>query len=69
MRARRPVQEKSMAGIGRRFPVPVVPIPFRSYKAQGLEILTDLGEQVYGTGGCGRCRMDGCVSGSDAEGV
>jgi len=48
VRARRDMQEKYLAEIGRRFPVPVVQIPLLPQEVKGLDMLTHLGEQVFG---------------------
>lgn len=48
VRARRTMQEKYLAEIGRRFPVPLVQIPLLPQEVKGLDMLTALGEQVYG---------------------
>jgi len=48
VRARRAMQEHYLAEIGRRFPVPLVQIPLLPLEVRGLEMLTALGEQVYG---------------------
>ncbi len=47
-RARRAMQEKYLAEIARRFPVPVVEIPLLPHEVKGLTVLVRLGEQVYG---------------------
>jgi arsenite-transporting ATPase len=46
--SRRAMQEKYLAEIEQRFPVPVVQIPLLSHEVRGLDILTTLGDQVYG---------------------
>jgi arsenite/tail-anchored protein-transporting ATPase len=46
-RARRAMQEKYLAEIEGRFPVPVVQIPLLPKEITGLELLAELGEQVY----------------------
>jgi arsenite/tail-anchored protein-transporting ATPase len=46
-RARRTMQEKYLAEIERRFPVPLVQIPLLSKEIKGLDLLADLGEQMY----------------------
>ncbi len=46
-RARRAMQEKYLAEIERRFPVPVVQIPLLSEEIKGLKLLAELGEQMY----------------------
>jgi len=48
VRTRRAMQEHYLAEIGRRFPVPLVQIPLLPLEVRGLEMLTALGEQVYG---------------------
>jgi len=47
-RARRAMQEKYLAEIARRFPVPVVQIPLLPQEVKGLAMLAQLGEQIYG---------------------
>jgi arsenite-transporting ATPase len=49
-RARRAMQEKYLAEIAQRFPVPMLQIPLLPHEVRGLEMLTELGEQVYGDG-------------------
>ena len=51
VRARRDMQEQYLAEIGKRFPVPLVQIPLLPQEIRGLEMLTDLAEQVYGNAG------------------
>jgi len=46
--ARRAMQEKYLAEIEQRFPVPVVQIPLLPHEVRGLDVLTTLGDQVYG---------------------
>jgi arsenite/tail-anchored protein-transporting ATPase len=46
-RSRRAMQEKYLAEIEGRFPVPLVQIPLLSKEIKGLDLLADLGEQVY----------------------
>jgi arsenite/tail-anchored protein-transporting ATPase len=46
-RARRAMQVKYLAEIEHRFPVPVVQIPLLPREITGLELLAELGEQVY----------------------
>ena len=53
VRARRTMQEQYLAEIGRRFAVPVVQIPLLPREVKGLEMLADLGEQIYGDEGRG----------------
>ena len=47
VRARRAMQEKYLAEIAWRFPVPLVQIPLLPHEVKGLDLLTELGEQVY----------------------
>ncbi len=49
-RARRVMQEKYLAEIARRFPIPMLQIPLLPREVSGLEMLTELGQQVYGDG-------------------
>jgi arsenite/tail-anchored protein-transporting ATPase len=49
-RARRAMQEKYLAEIAQRFPVPLVQIPLLPREVKGIEMLTELGQQVYGDG-------------------
>ena len=49
-RARRAMQEKYLAEIAHRFPVPVVQIPLLPQEVKGLAMLAQLGEQIYGNG-------------------
>jgi arsenite/tail-anchored protein-transporting ATPase len=46
--ARRAMQEKYLAEIKRRFPVPLVQVPLLSSEVKGLELLSELGDHVYG---------------------
>ena len=46
---RRLMQEKYLVEIGERFHLPVVQIPLLSHEIKGLEMLAELGEQIYGT--------------------
>lgn len=48
-RTRRAMQDKYLHEIDTRFTVPVVEIPLLPYEVKGLDILTELGEQLYGT--------------------
>jgi len=48
VRARRDMQEKYLAEIGWRFPVPVVQIPLLPQEVQGLDTLSDLSDRIYG---------------------
>jgi len=50
MQARRAMQEKYLAEIARRFPVPVVQVPLLPHEVKGLDILAELGDRVYGNG-------------------
>lgn len=47
-RARRAMQEKYLAEIARRFPVPVLQVPLLPHEVKGLDVLEILGEQIYG---------------------
>lgn len=46
--ARRMMQDKYLAEIAWRFPVPVVQVPLLPREVKGLTMLTELGEQIYG---------------------
>jgi len=45
--ARRRMQEKYLVEIAERFHLPVAQIPLLSHEIKGLEILAELGEQIY----------------------
>ncbi len=45
--ARRAMQEKYLAEIAERFPVPLAQIPLLPDEIKGLEMLAKLGEQIY----------------------
>lgn len=47
-RARRAMQEKYLAEISERFPVPMIQLPLLPHEVKGLDLLTALGEQLYG---------------------
>ena len=47
--ARRQMQEKYLVEIGERFQLPVVQIPLLPHEIKGLEMLAELGEEIYGT--------------------
>ena len=47
MQARRAMQEKYLAEIAQRFPVPVVRMPLLPHEVKGLDILAELGDRVY----------------------
>jgi arsenite-transporting ATPase len=47
-RARRAMQERYLAEVRERFPVPVLEIPLLPYEVKGLELLGQLGEQMLG---------------------
>ncbi len=47
-RARRAMQERYLADMRERFPVPVLEIPLLAYEVKGLEPLAELGEQTLG---------------------
>jgi arsenite-transporting ATPase len=49
-RARRNMQERYLAEIAQRFPVPVLQIPLLPHEVKGLDVLAELGERVYGNG-------------------
>jgi arsenite-transporting ATPase len=46
---RRRMQEKYLVEIGERFHLPVAQIPLLSHEIKGLEMLAELGEQIYGS--------------------
>lgn len=48
VQARRAMQEKYLAEIAERFPVPLVEIPLLPREVKGLDMLAELGEQIYG---------------------
>jgi arsenite-transporting ATPase len=48
--ARRAMQEKYLAEIAQRFPVPVVQVPLLPHEVKGLDVLAELGDRVYGNG-------------------
>ena len=48
--ARRAMQEKYLAEIVQRFPVPLLQIPLLPGEVKGLPLLLELGAQVYGNG-------------------
>jgi arsenite-transporting ATPase len=47
-RVRRAMQDKYLAEIAERFSVPLVEIPLLPYEVKGLDVLSTLGEQLYG---------------------
>jgi arsenite-transporting ATPase len=47
-RARWSMQQKYLSEIGERFPVPIVQIPLLPCEIKGLDLLRELGEQIYG---------------------
>jgi arsenite-transporting ATPase len=47
VQSRRAMQEKYLAEIGQRFSVPMVQIPLLPHEVKGLEMLAELGEQIY----------------------
>jgi arsenite-transporting ATPase len=47
VRSRRAMQEKYLAEIAERFCVPLVQIPLLPHEIKGLEMLAELGEQIY----------------------
>ena len=48
--ARRAMQERYLAEMGRLFPAPMLQIPLLGHEVQGLDVVTALGEQIYGQG-------------------
>jgi arsenite-transporting ATPase len=48
VQARRAMQEKYLAEIATRFPVPVVQVPLLPHEVKGLAVLTQLGDSMYG---------------------
>ena len=44
------MQEKYLAEIVQRFPVPLLQIPLLPDEVKGLPLLSELGTQVYGNG-------------------
>jgi arsenite-transporting ATPase len=49
VQSRRVMQEKYLKEIAQRFHVPLVQIPLLPHEIKGLKMLTELGEQMYGT--------------------
>jgi arsenite-transporting ATPase len=49
-RARRAMQARYLAELPERFDAPVLPVPMLPREVRGLELLTELGEQLYGAG-------------------
>jgi len=49
VQSRRVMQEKYLKEIAQRFNVPLVQIPLLPHEIKGLKMLTELGEQMYGT--------------------
>lgn len=47
-RARRAMQEKYLAEIAGRFPVPILQVPLLPHEVKGLDVLIALGERTYG---------------------
>ena len=47
-RARRAMQEKYLAEMTERFPMPILQVPLLPHEVKGLDALVDLGEQIYG---------------------
>jgi len=47
--SRRLMQDKYLAEIQQRFPVPVVQVPLLPHEVKGLDVLTKLGDQIYGS--------------------
>jgi arsenite-transporting ATPase len=50
VKSRRAMQEKYLAEIRERFPVPLIQIPLLATEVKGLEMLTELGETIYRDG-------------------
>jgi arsenite-transporting ATPase len=50
VKSRRAMQEKYLVEIRERFPVPLIQIPLLPTDVKGLEMLTVLGETIYGNG-------------------
>jgi arsenite-transporting ATPase len=50
VRARRAMQEKYLGEMTRRFPAPLVQIPLLPEEVKGLDLLAQLGDQVYAAG-------------------
>lgn len=48
-RARWTMQQKYLAEIGERFPVPMIQIPLLPREIKGLNLLSELGEQLFGS--------------------
>ncbi len=46
--ARRAMQEKYLAEMGTRFPVPILQVPLLPHEVKGLDVLMELGERIYG---------------------
>jgi arsenite-transporting ATPase len=46
--ARRTMQDKYLAEMTARFPVPILEVPLLSHEVKGLEVLTELGERLFG---------------------
>jgi arsenite/tail-anchored protein-transporting ATPase len=49
VQSRRVMQEKYLKEIAQRFDVPMVQVPLLPREIKGLKMLTELGEQIYGT--------------------
>lgn len=49
-RARRAMQEKYLAEMAERFAAPILQVPLLSHEVKGLDVLTELGELIYGDG-------------------
>jgi arsenite-transporting ATPase len=47
LQARRAMQEKYLAEIAERFATPILQIPLLAHEVKGLEMLAELGEQIY----------------------
>ena len=47
-RARRAMQEKYLAEMSARFPVPILQVPLLPREVKGLNVLAELGERIYG---------------------
>lgn len=49
-RARRAMQEKYLAEMAKRFTAPILQVPLLSHEVKGLDVLAELGEQIYSDG-------------------
>lgn len=48
--ARRAMQEKYLEAMTDRFTAPILQVPLLSHEVKGLDVLVELGEQIYGDG-------------------